>query len=255
MILKLMFLVAIPALVVVIFGIYPSLLGSRSARNQLQLRAKAGLQLRKLLRQVTARSKPNSPVRFDHTASGIKVEPIGPATPAGAPIFAALTGDTMRVLASAMPPRTRHAYRPFLAAWRLAPLVLAVVMIAVVAPALAQDYVRVDGTSWCPRFFCAAASALTQDYVRVDGTVQDLSGNHLTVISGTTPVWQIYEGQGYLVLMSLIVTVDLSQIPQSDSSFMRTGEYVTVIGVVPQCATGPCDGGDRVTATSLIRSQ
>jgi hypothetical protein len=233
MILKLIFLVAIPALGVVIFGIYASLLGSRSARNQLQLRAKAGLQLRKLLRQVTATLKPNSPVRFDHTASGVKVEPIGPATPAGGLIFAALTGDdTMRVLTSAMSPRTRHAYRPFLFACRLAPLVVAVVMIAVVAPALAQDYVRVDGT------------------------VQSLSGNTLIVISDTA-VWSIEETErGYLLEpYPLFFTVDLNQIPQSDSSFMRTGEHITVIGVLGRAAERPWEQGRIVTATSLIRSQ
>jgi hypothetical protein len=91
--------------------------------------------------------------------------------------------------------------------------------------------------------------AAAQDYVRVDGTVQRLFGPTMTVISDTpgTPIYQM-QGQ-YLVPVPTrqIFTIDLSQLPQTDYAFMRTGERITVIGVMA--------GESRVTATSLIRGQ
>jgi hypothetical protein len=43
------------------------------------------------------------------------------------------------------------------------------------------------------------------------------------------------------------VTVDLSQLPQSEYMFMRTGERVTVFGTL-------ASDGRRVIATSLLRA-
>ncbi len=89
-----------------------------------------------------------------------------------------------------------------------------------------------------------------QDYVRVDGTVQWLAGQTLTlVLDGPTgPRTYTIIGQ-YLVPVPgprQTVNIDLSQLPQSEYAFIRSGERVSVIGVVS-------DDRRRLIGTSIIR--
>ena len=89
-----------------------------------------------------------------------------------------------------------------------------------------------------------------QDYVRVDGTVQWLAGQTLTLVldEPTGPRTYTIIGQ-YLVPVPgprQTVNIDLSQLPQSEYAFIRSGERVSVIGVVS-------DDRRRLIGTSIIR--
>jgi hypothetical protein len=93
------------------------------------------------------------------------------------------------------------------------------------------------------------APGVAQDHIRVDGTVLWVSGNTLTLaLDG--PVSPGYTIVGpYLVPVAgqrPTVNVDLTRIPQSDYAFMRPGERVGIIGAVSSDAR-------RLIGTSIIR--
>jgi len=95
----------------------------------------------------------------------------------------------------------------------------------------------------------SAAVVLAQGRIQVDGTVQWLSGNTLTVLSDTPgPTAYIIIGQLLQPVPSArpVISVDLTQLPQSDYAFMRPGERITVFGTLTR-------DGRRVIATSIVR--
>ena len=94
------------------------------------------------------------------------------------------------------------------------------------------------------------APATAQEYVRLDGTVDWVSGNTLMLrvdAAAVPPVYVIIEG--YVVPATppvKTIKVDVSGLRQSEYSFMQTGERLAVIGIF--------DGGRQVlVATALIR--
>jgi hypothetical protein len=95
----------------------------------------------------------------------------------------------------------------------------------------------------------SALGVLAQGQIQIDGTVQWLSGNTLTVLTDTPgPTAYVIIGQFLQPVPGArpVVSVDLSQLPQSEYAFMRPGERLTVFGTL----TGD---GRRVIATSLVR--
>ena len=95
----------------------------------------------------------------------------------------------------------------------------------------------------------SATVLLAQGHIQVDGTVQWLSGNTLSVLSDTPgPTAYIMIGQYLQPVPGArpVVSVDLTQLPQSDYAFMRPGERVTVFGTLTS-------DGRRVIATSIVR--
>lgn len=99
-------------------------------------------------------------------------------------------------------------------------------------------------------YAATASPATAQEYLRVDGTVQWLTGQTLVLMLDVPAGPPSYVIQGpYLVPVPAprqMVTVDLSQLPQSEYAFMRSGERVAVIGTVS-------DDRRRLIATSIIR--
>ena len=80
------------------------------------------------------------------------------------------------------------------------------------------------------------APTVAQDYVRMDGTVQWISGQNLVLVLDVPagPPSYVITGQ-YVVPVPgprQTVNVDLSQLPQSEYAFLRPGERVSVIGAV-----------------------
>jgi len=95
----------------------------------------------------------------------------------------------------------------------------------------------------------SAAPVLAQGHIQVDGTVQWLSGYTLTVLSDTPgPTAYIMIGQFLQPVPGArpVISVDLTQLPQSDYAFMRPGERITVFGTLTS-------DGRRVIATSIVR--
>lgn len=93
------------------------------------------------------------------------------------------------------------------------------------------------------------APAMAQDDTRLEGTVQSAFGQTLTLLSDAP------ENPGYATIGRSLepvppaqprINVDLSQLPLSEYAFIRPGERVSVIGVVSR-------DGRRVTATTIIR--
>ncbi len=94
------------------------------------------------------------------------------------------------------------------------------------------------------------APARAQGQIQVDGTVQWLTGQTLTILSDTPgPTAYVIIGQSLLPVPGArpVVTVDVSQLPQSEYAFMRSGERVTVFGTL-------ASDGRRVIATSILRA-
>jgi len=94
------------------------------------------------------------------------------------------------------------------------------------------------------------APATAQEYVRLDGTVLWLSGQTLTLAldAPAGPTGYAIVGQ-YLVPVvgpRQTVSIDLSQLRQSEYAFMRSGERIGVIGVLS-------DSGRGLIGTSIIR--
>jgi hypothetical protein len=93
-------------------------------------------------------------------------------------------------------------------------------------------------------------AAPAQEYVELDGTVQWIAGQTLTLGLDTPSGPPSYVISGpFLVPVPAprqTVEVDLSNLRQADYAFMRTGERLTVIGVLSEDRR-------RVIATSLIR--
>jgi hypothetical protein len=95
------------------------------------------------------------------------------------------------------------------------------------------------------------APAVAQEYVRFDGTVQWLSGQTL-ILALDAPI----AAPSYVIIGQFLVpaqgprqtvNVDLSQLPQREYSFMLSGERIAVIGV-------PSDDRRRLIAASIIRN-
>jgi hypothetical protein len=93
------------------------------------------------------------------------------------------------------------------------------------------------------------APAAAQDHVRVDGTVLWIQGQTLTLAT------DLPSAPGYTIVGQYLlpvpgprqtVNVDLRQLPQTDYAFMRSGERVSVTGVVSSDRR-------RLIATSIIR--
>ena len=92
--------------------------------------------------------------------------------------------------------------------------------------------------------------AWAQGQVQVDGTVQWLTGETLLILSDTPgPTAYIIVGQALLPVPGPrpTVSVDVSQLSQSEYAFMRPGERVTVFGTLTS-------DGRRVIATSILRA-
>jgi len=93
--------------------------------------------------------------------------------------------------------------------------------------------------------------AVAQDYMRFDGTVQWLSGQTLILAldAQTAAPSYVIVGQVLVPVQGprQTVNVDLRQLPQREYAFMRSGERIAVIGV-------PSDDGRRLIATSIIRN-
>lgn len=112
---------------------------------------------------------------------------------------------------------------------RTASAVLLAVFLAAsapVAPAVAQEPIRVDGTvMW------VSGQTLT---LALDGPIQPtfyLVGPYLTPGPGQRPT----------------INVDLGRVPQDETAFMRQGEHVGVIGVVSSDRR-------RIIGVSIIRA-
>jgi hypothetical protein len=95
------------------------------------------------------------------------------------------------------------------------------------------------------------APAVTQEYLRFDGTIQWLSGQTLILALDapmTAPSYMII-GQVLVPVQGQrqTVNVDLSRLPQREYAFMRSGERIAVIGV-------PSDDRRRLIGTSIIRN-
>ena len=95
------------------------------------------------------------------------------------------------------------------------------------------------------------APALAQEYLRIDGTVQWLSGQTLSLALDAPTAAPSYVIVGQILVPvqgpRQTVSVDLSKLPQREYGFMRSGERIAVIGV-------PSDDGRRLVATSIIRN-
>jgi hypothetical protein len=94
-----------------------------------------------------------------------------------------------------------------------------------------------------------AGTALAQSQIQVDGTVQWLSGYTLTVLSDAPgPTAYVMIGQFLQPVPGArpVISVDVSQLAQSDYAFMRPGERLTVFGTLTS-------DGRRVIATSIVR--
>ena len=95
------------------------------------------------------------------------------------------------------------------------------------------------------------APAAAQEYMRFDGTVQWLSARTLVLALDTQISAPSYVIVGQVLVPvqgpRQTVNVDVSQLPQREYAFMRTGERIAVIGV-------PSDDGRRLVATSIIRN-
>jgi hypothetical protein len=94
------------------------------------------------------------------------------------------------------------------------------------------------------------APAAAQDHVRLDGTVLWLTGQTLTIaLDGPiAPAYYTIVGP-YVVPVPgqrPTVNIDLRELPQSDYAFMRPGERVGVIGAVSSDRR-------RLVARSIIR--
>jgi len=93
--------------------------------------------------------------------------------------------------------------------------------------------------------------AVAQEYMRFDGTVQWLSGQTLILALDAQIAAPSYVIVGQVLVPvqgpRQTVNVDLHQLPQSEYAFMRSGERIAVIGV-------PSDDGRRLIATSIIRN-
>ena len=95
-----------------------------------------------------------------------------------------------------------------------------------------------------------AARVGAQEYVRVDGVVQWVSGQNLVLLLDVPagPPWYVVQGP-YLVPVPgprATVSVDLTQLPQSEYAFLRSGERIAVVGTVS-------DDRRRLIGTSIIR--
>jgi len=93
--------------------------------------------------------------------------------------------------------------------------------------------------------------AVAQEYLRYDGTLQWLSGQTLSLALDAPTAAPSYMIVGqFLVPVQgprQTLSVDLSQLPQREYAFMRSGERIAVIGVAS-------DDGRRLIATSIIRN-
>jgi hypothetical protein len=93
--------------------------------------------------------------------------------------------------------------------------------------------------------------AVAQEYMRFDGTVQWLSGLTLILALDAQIAAPSYVIVGQVLVPAQsprqTVNVDLRQLPQSEYAFMRSGERIAVIGV-------PSDDGRRLIATSIVRN-
>ena len=93
--------------------------------------------------------------------------------------------------------------------------------------------------------------AVAQEYMRFDGTVQWLSGQTLILALDAQIAAPSYVIVGQVLVPvqgpRQTVNVDLRQLPQRDYAVMRSGERIAVIGV-------PSDDGRRLIAASIIRN-